>query len=1160
MTDQTSRLSVRAIMDSGDYTRGAAEVARANRDMAASGQGVVVSLTATDGALTRAGGGAGRLARQYIDGAKGAAQFQTDLRALNTALETGKVTAEQAAAIYTGLVQRFGIVADGAAIAGQNFKQLGTIIVQTNQEMREFAQVSAAIGTATAELEHMTSAAAALRAQIDPIGASQARLNAQLAEYKTLLNSGTIGAQEFAAAETLARQRHEAFAASLNKTPLGGANDNLSSFRRQNLGYQATDIFQGVLSGQPLGMIAAQQGGQVVTAYQQAGGLSAVKTDLAALAGVAGSAAAAIGPIGLAFGAVTLTAGAFYLLTRKETKTTDEVLKEHAANIKALGDAYGIATEKAKSYSEADKAVAESATRKTSAEAIQKQKDAIEALSLQFGRYGGFRGAPPTFGTNGGYGDFLDAFKKLRSGKEDVEAFIEQVRRVGEQNGLQKQADNIISATKAAKDLNDTLAKTQQIINQISNDRGPGGFLLSQGPTNQEDAGKLAAFQAQQAVAAARAEQQLRAQIAEITARSPVQKADAARQGAAAQYNPDETSVARAQRIELAGTQALIAAEHELRVAKEERTRQSDEELAKAQYELTLIGQSVGEHNRLMAAYQAEAQIREAAARAGIAADEAEIASARKKAAAIVDANAKVSLGGLIRDQGYDAQRLQLEANLIGATADQRARATAALEAEIRLKQQGIETNTAAAQSYIAEAQALAQARQEIDRQNAAYQSLQQAQGTVIDDLVSGTGTMKDRLKAAASDVLKWFNEIAVANPLKNALTGTNLPTLGDLFSGKPQVPGAAATTTATMNVTAAVVNMSGGLPGIPGFPTSGVPGTTTTLSQFLGIGANGVRPDVVNGQIVNSPVSAAANVAKLLPTATSTTPTNMLAYQQAISQIESGSFAGNYSALGPTLKNGDYAIGRYQIMASNVPSWSQKYLGQQITPDQLRANPAAQDSIFNGEFGGYVDRYGATGAASKWFTGSATVSNKMDINGTTGNQYVNQFNANLTKLSSTTAATQSSFTGLNTSTDGLQSGFSSLSSIFGNAPASTGASGGGFLSSFFHLFGFADGTEFSPGGPAWVGERGPEIVNLPRGSRVVPNHRAAGGDHGGGGGTVVHRYESNIVVSGNSDAQLMERVRIAADEISRAHFDDYRRNHFNDDVNKFRADPYGRG
>ena len=44
----------------------------------------------------------------------------------------------------------------------------------------------------------------------------------------------------------------------------------------------------------------------------------------------------------------------------------------------------------------------------------------------------------------------------------------------------------------------------------------------------------------------------------------------------------------------------------------------------------------------------------------------------------------------------------------------------------------------------------------------------------------------------------------------------------------------------------------------------------------------------------------------------------------------------------------------------------------------------------------------------------------------------------------------------------------------------------------------FANGTVNAPGGMAWVGERGPELVNLPRGSQVIPAHRAQ--SMGGGG------------------------------------------------------------
>jgi len=64
----------------------------------------------------------------------------------------------------------------------------------------------------------------------------------------------------------------------------------------------------------------------------------------------------------------------------------------------------------------------------------------------------------------------------------------------------------------------------------------------------------------------------------------------------------------------------------------------------------------------------------------------------------------------------------------------------------------------------------------------------------------------------------------------------------------------------------------------------------------------------------------------------------------------------------------------------------------------------------------------------------------------------------------------------------------------------------------------FADGTNFAPGGAALVGERGPEIVYLPRGSQVIPNH-AIGSAVGGGIGIDYDRL-----------ASAMSRVRLDLD------------------------------
>jgi hypothetical protein len=55
---------------------------------------------------------------------------------------------------------------------------------------------------------------------------------------------------------------------------------------------------------------------------------------------------------------------------------------------------------------------------------------------------------------------------------------------------------------------------------------------------------------------------------------------------------------------------------------------------------------------------------------------------------------------------------------------------------------------------------------------------------------------------------------------------------------------------------------------------------------------------------------------------------------------------------------------------------------------------------------------------------------------------------------------------------------------------------------------GFANGTMFAPGGLAWVGERGPELVQLPRGSRVYPQREVRGA------GPVTTNYQFSVTVN----------------------------------------------
>ena len=120
--------------------------------------------------------------------------------------------------------------------------------------------------------------------------------------------------------------------------------------------------------------------------------------------------------------------------------------------------------------------------------------------------------------------------------------------------------------------------------------------------------------------------------------------------------------------------------------------------------------------------------------------------------------------------------------------------------------------------------------------------------------------------------------------------------------------------------------------------------------------------------------------------------------WANAIASIESQG-SGGYSAVGPTTQKGNRAYGKYQVMDFNIPAWTEKHLGQKLTPEQFLQNPEAQDAVFKGEFGSYVSNYGnPQDAASAWFTGRpmSQGSKRSDILGTTGSGYVNKFNAAL--------------------------------------------------------------------------------------------------------------------------------------------------------------------
>jgi hypothetical protein len=107
--------------------------------------------------------------------------------------------------------------------------------------------------------------------------------------------------------------------------------------------------------------------------------------------------------------------------------------------------------------------------------------------------------------------------------------------------------------------------------------------------------------------------------------------------------------------------------------------------------------------------------------------------------------------------------------------------------------------------------------------------------------------------------------------------------------------------------------------------------------------------------------------------------------------QQESG---GNYHVV-----NSIGALGAYQIMTANLPSWSKAALGHSVSVSEFLSHPAEQDAIATYELKPKWTKFGPAGAAAWWYSG------QTNPNKTYGNppvyKYVQQVLARIGKAGS---------------------------------------------------------------------------------------------------------------------------------------------------------------
>jgi phage-related minor tail protein len=216
---------------------------------------------------------------------------------VGSAMDTAGAAADREAQRLQRLAQAAKQAA-AADAAQQNFNRVLGVGTSNAGSAHDSAKVFMDAAKAAEDLESRTRA---LRAQIDPLGAAQARLNAEIAEANALFRAGAITAQEQSAAHALAQTRFNGTAKALGAV---GASTKLTSSQLVNLSYQFNDVVVSLAGGQRPLMVLLQQGSQISQVFGPGTGITGV------LKGVGQALATLITPTTLLVGGIVAVGGA----------------------------------------------------------------------------------------------------------------------------------------------------------------------------------------------------------------------------------------------------------------------------------------------------------------------------------------------------------------------------------------------------------------------------------------------------------------------------------------------------------------------------------------------------------------------------------------------------------------------------------------------------------------------------------------------------------------------------------------------------------------------------------------------------------------------------------------------------------------------------------
>ena len=201
------------------------------------------------------------------------AQIQMSAQSgLNASYGIGQSTSGSAAESARIFQQQFDqmdeIARQKAAQIGQNFQSTLNAsmgIDATGKSAKESAAVFEQEANAMAALDER---AALLKARIDPLGAAQIRLAAEIKNADELLAANKITMEQHAVAVSQAQRSYDVTAKSIGKMTTEA---RLNSFQISNLTFQMNDVISGLAMGQKPLSILTQQGGQIVQVFSGTG-------------------------------------------------------------------------------------------------------------------------------------------------------------------------------------------------------------------------------------------------------------------------------------------------------------------------------------------------------------------------------------------------------------------------------------------------------------------------------------------------------------------------------------------------------------------------------------------------------------------------------------------------------------------------------------------------------------------------------------------------------------------------------------------------------------------------------------------------------------------------------------------------------------------------